>query len=283
MKIEILGDILKKGVFLTERASAKSLSLPILNNILIKSTKNIITLTCTDLELAITWQNLADVSKEGEVSIPVKILSSYLNYLTNKKIILEKQNQDLIIISGKNKIKIKGLPPDDFPLIPKIETQENIVLDAKELREKLKQVVDIPIITSSRPEISGVYFLIEGKILKIAATDSFRLGETTIALKENNLTNKKIDFIIPQKNAKEIINCIEEVDDVILFPGKNHILIETKNNQEIQSPKIKIVSRLVEGNYPNYQEIIPKKHTLKITISKSELINQLKGANFHLK
>ncbi len=277
MKVTILKDKLKQGINIIEKISIKSITLPVLNNILITTEKNFLNLIATDLEIGIKWWSLAKTEKEGKIALPAKILSGFVNFLPNKPINLELKDLNLKVECENYKTIIKGINPEDFPIIPKITKEEKIELPIKSFCKSLSSVVDIASVSSTKPEISGIYFLFEKKLLTIAATDSFRLGEKKISL--INSLSKNYSLILPQKTAKEIINIFNEKEgNLTIYFSPNQVLFETILS-ETSHPEIQLSSRLVEGEYPNYQEIIPKKHDTRLIFSLDDFINQIKLAS----
>jgi len=280
MKITILKDKLKEGINIIEKISAKSISLPILNNVLISTEKNFLNLTATDLEIGIKWWSLVKTEKEGKVAIPSRILSGFINFLPNKPVNLESEDFDLKIKCENYQTKIKGVNPEDFPIVPQIPEEEKIEVQIKSFCKSLSSVVDIASISSTKPEISGVYFLFQKKLITVAATDSFRLGEKKIYL-DSPLNNISKDYalILPQKAAKEIIDIFGEKEGLLtIYFSPNQILFETSLS-EVSHPQIQLTSRLIEGDYPNYQEIIPKRYDTRVIFSLEEFINQIKLAS----
>ncbi|KPJ54763.1 hypothetical protein AMJ47_03380 [Parcubacteria bacterium DG_72] len=278
MKISILQEKIKKGLNITERVSLKSLTLPILNNVLISGEKSFLKLSTTDLEMGINWWSLAKIEKEGNLTIPSRLLLNFINLLPNKKIDLIKKGNDLNIECNNYNTKIKGFPPEEFPIIPKIGKEESVSVKNIDFCKGLSQLVDIAVSSTTRPEISGVYFNFKKDLITTAATDSFRLGEKTISLKGAEGLSKEYSLIIPQKTIKEVINIFgEEQGEMKIYFSPNQIMFESLM-QETNHPEIQIVSRLIEGEYPNYTEIIPKKFTSQLRLNKEEFINQIKSA-----
>ena len=280
MKITILKDKLKEGVNIVEKISSKSINLPILNNILISVEKNFLNLTSTDLEVGIKWWALVKMEKEGQVAIPSKILSGFINFLPNKLVNLELKDLNLKIECENYQNLIKGVNPEDFPIIPKVSTEEKITLPSRVFCKNLASVVDIASFSSTKPEISGVYFLIQKDLMVMAATDSFRLGEKKVYLEHDSVNiSKDYALILPQKAAKEIINIFGEKEgNLTIYFSSNQILFETPLS-EVAHPQIQLTSRLIEGDYPNYQEIIPKKYDTRIILPIHEFIDQIKLAS----
>ncbi len=279
MKFTILKDRLKKGLNIIEKISIKSVSLPILNNILLSTEKNFLNLSATDLEVGIRWWSLVKVKKEGKIAIPSKILSGFISFLPSKPIDLEMKDYNLKVECENYKTNIRGISPEDFPIIPKVSEEEKISIQADVFCKALNSVVDIASLSSVKPEISGVYFLFQKNQITITATDSFRLGEKKISLKNSNNINKDYALILPQKTAKEIINIFNEKEELLtIYFSPNQIMFETPL-LEVSHPEIQLTSRLIEGEYPNYQEIIPKKYDTRIVFSLEEFINQIKTAS----
>ena len=147
MKITILKDKLKEGINIIEKISARSISLPILNNVLILAEKNFLNLIATDLEIGIKWWSLVKTEKEGKIAIPSKILSSFINFLPNKLINLELKDFNLKIECENYQTIIKGVNPEDFPIIPQISDEEKIEVQIQPF---------CPLISSSEVSVSKV-------------------------------------------------------------------------------------------------------------------------------
>lgn len=277
MKIEILKENFKNGLGIAERIVGKNLSLPILDNVLISAEDNFLSLSSTDLETAIKLWILTKIIKKGKVVVPVKFLSSFISLLPNEKIILEEKKQGLYIECKSFKNQIQGFNPEEFPLIPEFENSEYLEIDNKKLCQGLSQVVDVASPSQSRPEISGIYFIFSKNSIKIAATDSFRLAEKNVILEKP--VKKDISFILPQKPAREIMNILEEKEGKLkIYFLPNQTMFEF-GMQEVAHPQIQIISRLIEGEYPNYEEIIPKKFKTHIILKRDEFLSQVKAAS----
>ncbi len=277
MKVIILKENINNGLNIVGRVAGKNLTLPILNNILLATEGSFLNISSTDLELGIKYWSLGKIEKEGGLTVPAKILSSFINLLPEKKISLEVKNQTLFIDCENNKTQIKGLNSQDYPIIPKIEDEDYIELNIPPFCEGVSQVVDFAASNQTRPELSGIYLSFQGDRLQLTATDSFRLAEKTLYFGEK--TKKEQSFILPQKTARELVNIFAERKGKLkLYLSPNQALFEYPM-AETNHPQIQIVSRLIEGDYPDYQGIIPKKHEVQVLLSKSELLNQIKTAS----
>ena len=276
MKLTTLKESLNNGLRIVEKISGKNLTLPILNNVLIVTEKNFLNLTTTDLEIGIKYRALVKTEKEGQITVPTKILSSFIGFLPEEKITLEVKNQTLYISCKNYNTQIKGQSADEFPLVPKIKNDNFLEINSAPFCEGLSQVVDFSVLNQARPELSGVYLSFQKDALQMTATDGFRLAEKTLYFEKKN--NQDLSFILPQKTAREIINIFsEKTGKIKILLSPNQVLFESLE-KEISRPQIQITSRLVEGEYPDYREIIPKKHKIQAVFLRSDLLGQIKAA-----
>jgi len=280
MKTTILKDKLKEGIGIVERVSGRALSLPILNNILVSVEKSFLNLTTTDLEVGVKWWSLVKTEKEGQIAVPARVLAGFVNFLPNKPISLEKKDLSLGISCENYQTSIKGVEAEDFPIIPKISEEEKITLPSQDFCQGLSRVVDFASYSSTKPEISGLYLLFQKNVITIAATDSFRLGEKKIhSVSPLNGISQDYSLIVPQRAAKEIISIFGQKDgDISIYFSANQIMFESPL-AETSHPKVQLTTRLIEGDYPDYQEIIPQKSETKVTFQAQELLNQVKLAS----
>ncbi|MDP3882968.1 MAG: DNA polymerase III subunit beta [Candidatus Staskawiczbacteria bacterium] len=277
MKIEILKENLKGGLSIVEKIVGKNLSLPILDNVLINTEENFLSLSSTDLETAIKLWILTKIIKKGKAVVPAKFFSNLVSTLPNDKIILEEKDQKLSVECKNFKNQIQGFNPEEFPIIPEFKDVEYLEADNKKLCQGLSQIVDIASPSQSRPEISGIYFVFSKNLIKIVATDSFRLAEKNITLEK--AVKKDISFILPQKPAREIINILNEKDGKTkIYFSANQAMFELPM-KDGSHPEAQIISRLIEGEYPNYQEIIPQKFKTHIVLKRDEFLSQIKTAS----
>ena len=234
-------------------------------------------LVSTDLETSIKIWILTKIIKKGKVVVPAKFLSSFVASLPNEKITMEAKGQDLYIECENLKTQIQGYNPEDFPIIPKFDDAEYLEVDSKKLCQSISQVVDIAFTSASRPEISGIYFNFSKNNIKVVATDSFRLAEKNIHLETP--IKKEYSFILPQKPAREIMNILDGKEGTLkIYFSNNQVLFELPM-AEVKHPQIQITSRLIDGEYPNYQDIIPNKFKTNVVLKRDEFLNQIKTAS----
>jgi len=281
VKVTLLQEKLKEGLAPVERVCSKSFSLPILNNVLLKAEKNFLCLEATNLEIGLRWWILAKTEVEGKIVLPSGLFSNFISLLPNKKLDLEATESILKIKHNGEDTKIKGFSADEFPIIPEVEKEHFVSIDGKLFSQGLDQVASLAGLSTSRPEISGVYFLLQKNQLVLAATDSFRLGEKKIFF-ENPL-GQDFTLILPQRTAREIINIFGEREGPLkLYFSPNQVMFEFPM-EEIEHPKIQLISKLIEGEYPNYQEIVPKKFETQVILKKDEFLEQIRLASLFAK
>ncbi|KPJ57565.1 hypothetical protein AMJ49_00370 [Parcubacteria bacterium DG_74_2] len=279
MKLTIIKNKLKRGLFIIERACSKSLTLPILNNVLFEKEKNFLNLCATDLEIGIKWWGLAKTEKEGKTLLPVRPVSNYISFLPEKPILIEKENSFIKFECENYKTKFKSLDPEEFPIIPKVSEEEFVSIPGFIFSKSLKKVVDFTLPSTTRPEISGVYIIFSKNFIKLVATDSFRLGEKTHTLTKPTKLEKEYAVIVPQRAVKEIINIFGEIEkEIKIYLSTNQISLESEM-EEIPHPEILLTSRLIEGEFPDYEAIVPKKFETEITLFKEEFLRQIKMAS----
>ncbi|MGI6335326.1 MAG: DNA polymerase III subunit beta [Minisyncoccales bacterium] len=279
MNFTILAKELKKGLSFTEKITGKNLTLPILNNLLIEALPNFLKISSTDLEVGIEWWGHCKTEKEGSIAVPAKFISQLVGVLPEEKIDIKTKGNNLLI-EGKNiKTQIKGFSSEEFPIIPKFLKDIYIEMDGKKLKDGLISVVDMVSTSQVKPEISGVYFSFNKGSIKLVATDSFRLAEKTIKDDFKNLFEKEINFILPQKTTRELINILpeEEGEKIRIYFSESQVMFETFLPNSTH-PEINLVSRQIDGEYPSYEEIIPKTSKTKIILNKDEFVKQIKMA-----
>jgi len=271
MKIICLQENLKNNLNIVQNIIGRNLTLPILNNLLLETENGRLKISATNLEIGINTWTSGKIEKEGSITCPAKIFYSFISNLPNKKIEINTKDNNLSIKCENYKANLKGLPADDFPLIPKIKEPALLEIDSVKLKEALSQIVGAAAVSESRPEISGIFFKFDKNNLVLAATDSFRLAEKIIfsaASKNNNQ-----DLIIPQRTIQELIRILgEKGEKVKIILGNNQVLFEMADSQ--------LISRIIDGQYPDYQQIIPRDFSTKIEIEKEELLNSVRLAGF---
>lgn len=289
MKISCTQENLNQTINIVGHIASKNSNLPILSNILIKAENKNLIFSATNLEIGITAMMRGKVESDGEFSIDAKLLSSYIALLPKERIDLELVDEELKIQCQKQKTKIKGQGAADFPLIPKIDKQHPYILSVKNLKDAIYGVSFSASTSDIRPELSGVFLSFNGEELILAATDSYRLAEKKIKLISNEKQKNITDFqgekvIVPVKTLQEVSRILglikedesmESVDTVEVYLSENQIMFVYNG--------VELVSRLIEGQYPDYTQIIPDKFGSKLKINTTELTKAVKVTSLFTK
>lgn len=269
MKISCLQENLSKGLGLVSRLVATRGTLEILSHILISTDKGRIKLSATNLEIGVNYKVGGKVDEEGSITIPARLFSELVSQLPSGKLNLETEESNIFLKSGDFESHIKGLSADEFPLIPKIKESKNFTISARDLREIIGLVGFAAAIDETRPVLSGIYLNLTKDNLTLAATDSYRLAEKTVKVKNDQ--NKNIEVIIPAKSLIELSRLLGDNEgDVAVYLDNNQVMFETED--------FEFISRLVEGKFPDYKNIIPAGYETKAAMVGSEFGKIIKVA-----
>ena len=273
MKIVILRNNLKNALDAVSHTLGDASNLPILKNILIKAVSGRIQICSTDLETAIVRSVAGKIIDEGSVTIPFSVFSSVIGNIQNERLDLESKGMNILIKTDNYEAVIQGMNIDDFPIIPRIDNKdEYIEIDGDALKNSLEKVVGAAQMSELRPEISGILFDIEPGMIKLAATDSFRLAEKTIYESEfKNNFDKGMKFIVPLKPIQEMLRVMDGRSPARIYANGGQFMLENGD--------LELVSRLIDGQFPDYAPIIPKNVTTDVSLDKNELMGALKLAS----
>jgi DNA polymerase-3 subunit beta len=269
MKIECSIEKIKNALVLAERITGKNLTLPVLSTVLWVAENKTLKLRATNLNIGIEIEVQAKVEKEGVVAIRGDVLSSLFSVMQNdSNVVFELINGNLSVKTKTNTILLKSVPHEDFPTIPVIEG-EKFSISTKKFIEGIRSVYYSASISEIKPEIGSVYIYPEDDMLVFVATDSFRLAEKKIKIKQ------KLSFegiLLPFKNTVEIMKIFDQADeDIIITLQKNQI--------SFAAPRVYVTSRVVNGSFPDYKQIIPKNSTTEAVVLKQDFLASLKISN----
>lgn len=277
MKIVCLQENLKKGLAIVGHINNKNINLPILNNILIKANDAGIELVSTNLEIGITHQIRGKVEEVGEITVDSKIFSDYVNLLPEAKLEFSKKDKEISIKCEGYKTKIKGESSKEFPLIPVINKDSFCELNVFDFKKAISSVSFAVASSDNRLELSGVYFKFNEKELIMVATDSYRLAEKKIKFKNNNI--KETEIIIPARTINEVLRIISSITADTKTIDSDLLKIYVSDNQVLfYFDSVEIISRVINGQYPDYKQIIPDKYKTEVEINKNELVRAVKAS-----
>ncbi len=269
MKLECNVEKIKSAIIQVEKITGKNLTLPILNSILLIASGKTLKLRSTNLSLGVEIEIPAKIEKEGVVAISGTILVGiFSNIFQNENIYLDGEDGNLLIKTKKNRIKLKGQMYDDFPTIPKV-LGNTFEMESKKLIEGIKSVYYSSSVSDIKPEISSVYIYSNEDNLIFVSTDSFRLAEKKVKIKGIEEIG---GILIPFKNIPEILRIFGEIQDVVK-------VCFNKNQISFSSDGVYLTSRVIDGIFPDYKQIIPKEFKTEAVVLKQDLLNALKISN----
>lgn len=262
MQITITRENLIKILQKAERFTGRNTTLPILSSVLLKTEDGKLKVSATDLEIGAVFESPAKVEEEGSIAVPGKVLIQFLQNINNQNISFQVKKDKLFIKGDNYKININCFSSEDFPIIPSGVKEEILEIKPEDFIEGLNNSVPVVSFNSNRPEISGILLSVQKDSVKFVGTDSFRLSEVVIRSKNKN--TKEVSLIIPLRLGQEMIKLIQEEDEVVKIFSNNHQIM-------LKGKSFTIVSRLIDGSYPPYEQIIPQDSKTKITINKNNL------------
>ena len=280
MKITILQKNLKQALNVVSSITGKNVSLPILGNIKITAKDKTIVLSATNLEIGIQYQVRGRVEMDGDLMVDSKLFLNYINNLPNDQVSLSLEGEKLKVKCQNYKTTINCQSAEDFPLIPEVESVNKIEILPEELRKSLAQVAFSVSGSDTRADLSGVLVYKEDSRLFFVATDSYRLAEKSIELDPANSKQQDFRIIMPQKTVQEVIKVVASVftDNGDFEDLRNTEVVINENQIQIVVGPATIVSRLIEGQFPDYRQILPANHKTKTLVVKADLMRAVKAS-----
>lgn len=274
MKFTCTQENLARGLAIVSRVASKNVALPILNNILITAETDGVSLQATNLEVGVTAKVRGKIDQPGTYTIQARLLAEFITLLGHERVDVELKPDGLHVSSGHTSSTLKGLPAEDFPVLPSTATTTKIEIPGNILSAGLSGVVFAAAADESRPEISGIFLQAKGDELTLAATDSYRLSERRI--KALRPSPNEIRIIIPSRAIQELLRIVPQDESVVQ--------IEIGENQlHVQLQDVHFVTRLIEGKYPDYGQIIPKNWQTKITAPTEAFVANVRAASLFCK
>ncbi len=279
MKIKILQEKLQQAISQVEKISGKDTTLPILSNVLLKAEKNSLTLIASNLETGISWKMLSKVEEDGSAAVPAQMFSGLINSLPGGTVDIQTKDNSIFILNDRRKSNLNSLPADEFPVLPVNTDSDFLTVRADLFCQAISCVAGFAGSSSIKPEITGVYVSFLGDVIKVVATDSFRLGEKIIQVSRNGKQFDNNSVIVPVKAAREIVSVFgDKQKNIKIYITNNQITLDLTDEGDADSPKIQFTTRLIEGDFPDYQTIIPVSYSANAVFSKKEMLSQLKPA-----
>lgn len=259
MKLKVTQENLNKALGLVARVANARGTLPILSNVLLKIDDNRLSVSATNLDIAISCQLGAQVQEDGSLTVPARLFQDLVNGLPSGVIELEQDEQRLKVTTDSYKSVINGVAADEFPVMPAIEGGTRWKVAAPLLKRGLQQVVLAASTDESRPVLTGVLFQTADKVLYIAATDSYRLAEKRLSELQQD-----VKLLIPASALHDVLRIIND------YEGDIEVVHDDQQVQ-FRAGDVELVARLIEGNYPDYRKLIPASFATTATMPRSEL------------
>lgn len=267
MKLVVTQENLNRALQVVGRVASGKTPLPILNNILFRVDNNRLLLAATNLELAITHHVGSKIEREGSLTVPARLMSEFVANLPKGNVELEVDGTKMHIVCGAYKSTINGMAPDEFPELPAIAEKQAVTLPLSELKRAIQQTAPVASGDDTRPVLTGIYCHSFDGYLYFAGTDGYRLAERRLSP-----TTQEIAAIIPVSTLNEVLRVM------------NDDMAEAKmtfddNQMRLLLDDIEITSRLIDGQFPNYRELIPKVSDSTVSLPKDEFSRITKVAS----
>jgi DNA polymerase-3 subunit beta len=269
MKLSVLQEGFSKALNTASRFTSTRPQLPVLGNILLSSKKNRLLISATNLEISISISIGAQVEKEGEITVPAKIITDIVSNLPPGSLSLQVDKEQVKLLTENFNSSVSGMNSSDFPSVPQTIGKESIPFKKEDFIPSLSQVLFAASIDETRPILTGVLFICQKNNLVLVATDGFRLSQKKVSLKTKK--QLKIPNLILPKTAlfelsrlssseEDLDFCFRKTDNQVVFAINNTIL----------------ASRVIEGEYPDFKKIIPKDSKVKVSLDKEEFLRAVK-------
>jgi DNA polymerase-3 subunit beta len=267
MNVSVMQENLARGLGIVSRAVSSRATLPVLANVLLKTDNAGLKLTATNLEIGINCWVPGKVEAEGEITVPAKLLTDLVASLPNQRIDLQLSTKDrtLKVTCGGSRSSIKGIDADEFPVVAAIGDAPATSVDARALREALGEVVFAAATDESRPILTGVLTKLAGDQMTLAAADNYRIAVRNLTLAQP--VSAETSIVVPGRSYAELMRILPDAEqpiDITITPNKSQVLFHVEG--------IDLVSRLIEGQFPNYEPVIPTSHSTRAVIDREAFL-----------
>ncbi|MBR5046552.1 DNA polymerase III subunit beta [Candidatus Saccharibacteria bacterium] len=270
MEIEVTQSKLSKALNNISRIAVGRVTLPVLNNVLIRVDNKKVSLVTTNLDMAIIDFLPVSESKDGVITVPAKLLAEFVGNLPkSEKIKITSKDNKVTISAGKYTSTINGSPADDFPELPEINEKKAVVfkIGVDEFKNGISSVIIASSNDLTRPALTGVYFNMAEETLCIAATDGYRLAEKKLIKN----VKSEINVIVPTSSLQEVLRAINEDMEEVEIAFNDDLV-------RFRLGEVEIISKLIDASFPDYRRLIPKDNNIKLSLSREELIRVTKLA-----
>ena len=275
MKVSCLQENLARGLSIVGRGVSTRGTLPILGNVLVKTDGGRLKLTATNLEIGVNCWVPAKIEDEGAITVPAKLFTDFVNSLPAGPIdiALNVRTKTVHLKSATTEANMKGLDAEEFPIIPAIPDKPTTRMAQGVLRRMISEVAFVAATDDSRPVLTGVLTTFDANEVTMAAADPYRLSVRRAPLLTK--VEPKVEIIIPARSLFEVARIVDDSDspvDILVTPNGSQVIFHTEEAD--------LVSRIIEGQFPNYRQVIPTSHATKVTVARDELLKATKLASY---
>lgn len=273
MKVTLLQENLARGLGIVSRAVSPRSTLPVLANLLIATDEGRLRLSATNLEMGITCWVAARIEEEGSTTVPARTFADLVNTLPGDQVALDldTSSQTLNVRSGTSTNDIKGIDAQEFPPLPVPDMEGAVQLNVVDFKEMIHQVAFAASTDEARPVLMGVLVIVEGDQITLAAADGFRLSVRSASLSEP--AAQPVNIIVPARALSELARIASDSDEsisMVVPKGRGQVVFRVKDAE--------LVSQLIDGTFPDYQQIIPRSYKSRTLIATSSLLKACKQA-----
>src|SRR5713226_7846487 len=274
MNLTIAKDQILNGLQAVQNIVTSRTTLPVLSNVLLRAEGSRLELTATDLDVTISSSVEAGVKKPGATTVPVKKLFGIIRELGAAEVEMETDDKNVTSVrAGSSFFKIRGLGAEEFPPLPQVKEDKKATLPQEKIRGMLKKTSFAMSADESRHVLNGIFFSLKEHKLTMVATDGRRLA---LADEEVDVSEKSQgEFIVPAKAVNELNRLLTEKGDVEIKCAENQAAFTLKDEKGFS---ILIITKLIEGNYPNYRQVIPSEAKERVALAREEFLHALKRA-----
>jgi DNA polymerase III subunit beta len=272
VKLSVMQENLARGLSVVSRAVSSRSTLPVLANVLLRTEDAGLKLTATNLEIGITYWVPGKIETDGATTVPARLLTDLVSSLpASERVDLELQGADTLHLrSGRFATHVKGIDADEFPTIQTAGERPTTRISQKVLRRALDETIFAAATDEARPILTGVLARFEGDRVTFAAADNYRIAVRTIDVLD---AVESMSVVIPSRALAELGRILADTDDpveIVLAQARNQVLFHLEG--------IDLVSRLIDGQFPNYQQVLPAGHTSRATVDRNELLRAVRPA-----
>lgn len=274
MNVSVMQENLARGLGIVGRAVSSRATLPVLANVLLKTDNAGLKLTATNLEIGINCWVPGKVTDEGEITVPAKLLADLVSSLPNQRIdlVFSPKDRTLKVTCGGSRSSIKGIEADEFPVVAAIGDSPATSADSRAMRDALAEVVFAAASDESRPILTGVLTRLAGDSMTLAAADNYRIAVRTVALTKP--VSPEMTIVVPARSYSELMRILPDSEapiEITVTPNKSQVLFRVEG--------IDLVSRLIEGQFPNYEPVIPVDHSSSAVIDRELFLASARRAS----